>query len=177
VRFLPVFAVALSLASCASSPPPDRTSGISVALEAICDLREVIELSGRDPIWVASRTRPFSDYATLFEKTSGRPVTTEALTEIRREEAAYIDTFVSAEVPRSSCRRLRITDGVPPPNIGALEISDIVKNPFSSPPSRGVFARISLGQLNGARHVWVELMQAPGGEWNAVRTVDLGRQD
>ena len=177
MKYLPISVIALSLAGCVSPPPPDRTSGISVALEAICELREIAELSDPDPIWVASRTRRFTDYDALFQATSGRPVTTEALAEIRREETAYDDAFVSAPVPRSRCRRLRITAAVPPANIGALEISNIVRNPFSSPVSRGIFAMISLGQLNGAQHLWVELSEAASGEWNVVRIVDLGVQD
>jgi len=135
------------------------------------------ELSRDAPVWVAPLTRPVYQFSALFEKTSGRNITTQALTEIGIAEDHSRRDFSSSKLSGDGCPGLRLTAEIPRRDTALLEISDRVVNPFSSAKPYGVFARLSLGGLPGATWYWLELETDAEGRYRVTKAIDLEVED
>lgn len=164
-------------AACATAPPSPARSWPAAVMEAACRLPKIQSLAQDAPVWVSLRTRRIHKFGSLFLKTSGRTLSLESLNGIAVVEAAADNTFSPTVLPASACRSLRLEEAPPPELTGSLELSGLLQNPFSNPPSMGVFARVSLGRSMGASWFWLELSSDARGGWSVTKVLQLDVQD
>lgn len=128
-------------------------------------------------MWVSPRTQRIDAFVALFERTASRPLSDSDLNDISVVEREAAEGFARSDLPEPRCRGLRLATGAPTGSEGFLEISGLTANPFSSPATMGVFARVSLGHPIGGTWYWLQLSSEGEGRWSVVKVIELDVQD